>query len=243
MPNHITNIVITDIDLSKYKSEGIDEDTKKPYKLDFDFNKIIPMSDSLHMKNFHSGIETWVKICTGQINFEPAENPTIDIKEFTSRLESSTAIQTIKGKNNRKNVKDFDDKEFEAFIQAIKNYREYGYMSWYEWSIDNWGTKWNAYGVKKIEGFLSFDTAWAHPELIFKKLSSFHPEEKIQVLHNDEGSSEIYLSTYKSGELIEKKEIGNFGYHDDEEKEGYIFEGADFESKDQVFSHLIKTIL
>ena len=45
---------------------------------------------------------------------------------------------------------------------------KYGYASWYEWNIANWGTKWDAYDISIDEDLgrelrVQFDTAWAPP--------------------------------------------------------------------------------
>jgi hypothetical protein len=47
---------------------------------------------------------------------------------------------------------------------------KYGYPSWYEWNIANWGTKWDAYDFGPFEEsesdnelVVQFDTAWAPP--------------------------------------------------------------------------------
>jgi len=57
----------------------------------------------------------------------------------------------------------------------------YGNKNWYDWSIANWGTKWNSYGYQ--EGFdysqtdcLSFQTAWAAPHPVIQKLSEMFPD-------------------------------------------------------------------
>ena len=41
----------------------------------------------------------------------------------------------------------------------------YGKNNWYDWSIENWGTKWNAYhdNLDKANNTLTFDTAWSCP--------------------------------------------------------------------------------
>lgn len=51
-----------------------------------------------------------------------------------------------------------------------KNLREHGARGWYEWSIQNWGTKWDAYesrwGKVSSKGRVqevSFETAWSPP--------------------------------------------------------------------------------
>jgi hypothetical protein len=55
------------------------------------------------------------------------------------------------------------------------NAQTYGYPTWYEFNIDNWGTKWDAYSVGEVtltegELILSFDTAWSAPIPIFNHL-------------------------------------------------------------------------
>ena len=58
-----------------------------------------------------------------------------------------------------------------SFIEKIKKYiniRLYGYDNWYNWSIDNWGTKWDAcephIDHNDIDYFaVSFESAWAPP--------------------------------------------------------------------------------
>jgi hypothetical protein len=63
-----------------------------------------------------------------------------------------------------------------------------GATDWYEWSIANWGTKWNAYDhqVSQDDTVLRFDTAWSHPYPVMIRLSEMFPTELIQVLYADE---------------------------------------------------------
>lgn len=66
-----------------------------------------------------------------------------------------------------------------------------GVICWRPWSIDNWGTKWNAYSTSLESGEsglteLRFDTAWAHPYPVIEKLSKKFPNAVIQVSYADE---------------------------------------------------------
>lgn len=66
-----------------------------------------------------------------------------------------------------------------------------GVICWRPWSIDNWGTKWNAYSTSiepQENGLieLRFDTAWAHPYPVIEKLSKKFPNVLIQVSYADE---------------------------------------------------------
>ncbi len=43
-------------------------------------------------------------------------------------------------------------------------------LNWYDWSIKNWGTKWNACDSYVDECYISFSTAWSLPEPVIRKL-------------------------------------------------------------------------
>ena len=65
-----------------------------------------------------------------------------------------------------------------------------GYGSGYallDWATTWWGTKWNAYNVKReTETRLRFETAWSHPAPVLKVLSHLFPEVTITVKYADE---------------------------------------------------------
>jgi hypothetical protein len=72
----------------------------------------------------------------------------------------------------------------------------------YHWSIQNWGTKWNAYDMEKIDDHsMQFDTAWSMPEPVIRALSKKFPDVGVEIRWADEdlGSNcgEIH---YKAGE-------------------------------------------
>lgn len=64
--------------------------------------------------------------------------------------------------------------------------RSTGLPDWYTWSVDNWGTKWNAYEVQESENGFIFWTAWSTPELMFIALSNLFPDVTITVYFADE---------------------------------------------------------
>ena len=48
----------------------------------------------------------------------------------------------------------------------------YGSNNWYDWSVANWGTKWNAqYSSLNNKNTLWFDTAWSCPIPVLNKLA------------------------------------------------------------------------
>lgn len=64
--------------------------------------------------------------------------------------------------------------------------------NWYNWSIANWGTKWNAYDVTlATKGdwklVYRFSTAWSIPEPVIKKLAEMFPDVAIEFIAADDG--------------------------------------------------------
>ena len=64
--------------------------------------------------------------------------------------------------------------------QEAHNVKEYGYKNWYDWCVDNWGTKWDiAEGEWDMEDLdadatmvgVSFDTAWAPPIEFYRTMT------------------------------------------------------------------------
>ena len=53
----------------------------------------------------------------------------------------------------------------------------YGANNWYDWSIKNWGTKWDACDATWYsDDNVTFNTAWNMPEPIYRKLSKIFPD-------------------------------------------------------------------
>jgi hypothetical protein len=91
--------------------------------------------------------------------------------------------------------------------QRIKNdlIKKYGYDNWYDWRVENWGIKWDAYDCDTIElgdTETKFNTAWITPKKIFIELSKKYPDVVITVDYADEDiGSNCGIATYKNGEV------------------------------------------
>ena len=57
--------------------------------------------------------------------------------------------------------------------------KKYGSNNWYDWSCDNWGTKWNAYSSYCDVDTIEFDTAWSCPLPVLDKLAEICYEYNI----------------------------------------------------------------
>ena len=71
-----------------------------------------------------------------------------------------------------------------------------GIPDWYEWQCENWGTKWNAKQDKPVEVWetpdlmvatYEFDTAWATPEPVIRRIIKDWPELEVTGGWIDEG--------------------------------------------------------
>lgn len=101
----------------------------------------------------------------------------------------------------------------------------------YYWCIENWGTKWDAYGVYCEYGGgselgLFFRTAWSTPKPIFDKLAEMFPELTITIDFADENwGSNCGTITYENGKMTSWVDedinfaMGLWGYSPEEIKE------------------------
>ena len=73
-----------------------------------------------------------------------------------------------------------------------KEMEMYGNDNWYDWSVEHWGTKWDAINscvsVNHSNGEISvwFETAWACPEPVIEELARLYPDTLIRLEYADE---------------------------------------------------------
>lgn len=110
---------------------------------------------------------------------------------------------------------DLDRETFLLGKKASANINKYGAPTWYDWRIDHWGTKWDAYGYDEGKDYsqskeLRFLTAWSAPHPILRKLSELYPALEIthQWADEDIGFS-CGTAVYRSGEQTELNAMKN----------------------------------
>lgn len=103
--------------------------------------------------------------------------------------------------------------------------------NWYNWNVENWGTKWDAYhsevsSVDTPEGlFYTFETPWGIPEPVFRAMVSQFPELGFHFWSEEEQG---WGAEYKgeNGRLVLTKEWdipdSHADYVDRENEEGCI---------------------
>lgn len=76
--------------------------------------------------------------------------------------------------------------------QARVRTKLYGAANWYDWSVNNWGTKWNASDTyinfeNAVNMEFSINTAWSFPLPVFIELSELYPELTFEIDCVEEG--------------------------------------------------------
>lgn len=134
----------------------------------FDFNKIIPAPQELYEVPAGADEKYAMKIATARKELGPKwkETSTLQVAWMKERTLDEWA--------------DLGDK-------YLYNIDHFGHSTWYDWCIENWGTKWNTSEVRwNGNDYVEFDTAWSFPEPIFVKLAETYPEVVISVDFADE---------------------------------------------------------
>lgn len=220
MPNYVTNIISLHGDPKQIK-QLLDQVAFEGHPGTFDFNKVVPMPASLD-------------ITEGTIK-EDAVNAYISATNPGNRSELSPvgklklgdhALLYVEAKKAMRfglpntRLKDSEIKELaqrhqlaspEALValgkQYVDNVHEHGAATWYDWRINNWGTKWNNEPddlmVNEKDSSLHFLTAWSAPIPIVEELSHQHPELSLSISWADEDLGQnVGQATFQNGELI-----------------------------------------
>lgn len=134
----------------------------------------------------------------------------------------------------------------EIFLCGVQAYKETGYTNWYDWSIQNWGTKWNAYDgsvsdiqrIPRASNYMmeaTFNSAWSPPKEALEVLSGVYPECSFHCYALDEGGGFATESHIVDGfsdehewdwrQMAEEIFCFEFDDYDDEEKESEAANG------------------
>ena len=190
MPNYVVNNIYL-----KGPQEEIDKvikllgkDIKNPEE-QIDFNNVIKMPESLNLvagsvaENY---IAAYLKTLTDKDKVDIAKK----MGKVPARYEGDylkkyydAFIKTLKPKdmeylNSRlsKDFKELNPASIEEVGKAyIENIINHGADTWYDWSVNNWGCKWNACESEIEDNVISFHTAWSGSFPITETLSEMFP--------------------------------------------------------------------
>jgi hypothetical protein len=93
--------------------------------------------------------------------------------------------------------------------------KEYGVSNWYDWSILNWGTKWDCYDVREwniavadeeMSATIYYETAWSPATQVWLTVSQQYPTLTFFHEFADEGGGFLGDETIHNGTVIEENE-------------------------------------
>lgn len=172
-----------------------------------DFNKIIPMPESLMIEcgsRTTKGLKMYRQFIESYTHGLTAENALEAIKHIPVESEEKFIAQ---------HPDIINEKEVWEFGKAAwQNIQQYGVPTWYEWSVRNWGTKWNAVGYEDnslfgydCEDGIRFETANSAPHAVIDKLAKEYPN--IGFFHawaDEDIGSNCGELTYINGTVVEE---------------------------------------
>jgi hypothetical protein len=183
MPNHVqhrlTLVNASEADIKKFNGLFHEDD-------DFiSLNKIIPMPESLRIESGSRSSKA---------------------EEIINSADPEQALADHLAKmREEKHYTDEDCQEFKELVDKVKhNLDNYGYPTWYDWSIKTWGTKWDTYDGGSIDDqSCYFQTAWSTPYPAMVALSKMLPDCEIEVEYADEDyGHNCGRYALKNGEVI-----------------------------------------
>lgn len=222
MPNYVTNIIT--MNANKKQLQEIYETIKADDGElgSFDFNKLVPMPESLNVTKgsvTDKSINAYLSYMRNEFVLHP-DRPGLpdEIKRYVSAAAQirrhdmffTTELMTpetidVEAERHNMSTPDF----LELGKKYLDNQLNFGAPTWYDWSIANWGTKWNVQeGIHMDEEdprIMNFDTAWSAPLPIIEALSKRFPNVEITIQWADEDiGNNVGQQTYLDGEVTDE---------------------------------------
>lgn len=166
-----------------------------------DFNKLIPMPEDIRDTRVDSYNEE-------AFTYFLYKNPYIDTSFFDRSDRHSINQEYGHIIANRYKTEELNQL-YKAGEKQYDNIKRYGSRNWYDWSVKNWGTKWNAMEADVNFGdhsYISFDTAWCAPvpiiELIDLPTECAYEDGFAETYNSDEGWGEYGSNTEEANDIL-----------------------------------------
>ena len=127
-----------------------------------------------------------------------------------------------------------------------KEKKIYGDNNWYDWSIKNWGTKWNSVDAESLDDEIQFLTAWSPCNPVIAALAEQFPTMRFTYTFYETGMCFCGKRVYENGEISFYYD-GNYAENplcdnSDEWAEDYVISDPLFPIKDSGFLEEIQDI-
>jgi hypothetical protein len=192
MPNYVQNKIMFDCPDEKAKeiltAVMYDPDPANKDSTGYgtiDFNKLIPMPPSL-MIECGSSTERGIEMYLSAINPKSSDMglPKLSANAFRQlvlKLNQERLFSEYRSWLSDSEIAEYTKRDtMDNLLQsgkiAVDNLLKYGATTWYDWSVQNWGTKWNSCDPQKAnDSTLVFTTAWSAPHPILEALTARFP--------------------------------------------------------------------
>lgn len=151
----------------------VDEDEDSGYS--FDFNRVIPMPEVIKNTIADNHSDSLMKWFTDNIEKEDFICYETYCMWFNEQEHKHTEILTQ-----------------ERFDTLGLCFVKYGSIDWYQWSVKNWGCKWNSSETRILtdepnELSIGFQTPWNEPTGVLSKLNELYGDLHFESCHEHEG--------------------------------------------------------
>jgi hypothetical protein len=161
------------------------------------------------------------------------------LKEFVSKTVSTPETGTEEFKMNNLYPTPPELLEEKAFANSENSealVKKYGASDWYDWRVNNWGTKWDigeCYILENTDELfqVSFDSAWSPPCPFLKYASEQYPELNFSMVFDEPGNDFCGIYNISRGGQDEIIEEGSYIYQDDDSRE------VEFDSDNQKWKY------
>lgn len=221
MPNWVTNIMKFTGDKTSIENLFAAVRTENS---DFSFEKIIPMPKTLNLPQSSSSsmfiafyLNSLPEVKRKDILDELAGNKQTEshVRDYFHDKDSvseENLLSVCKCYDNEQYYFAYGDTPADVGKQYVENLLVYKHATWYGWSCEHWGTKWDACGASANpkSNEIRFTTAWSRAsDEILLKLSEMFPETRFTYHYADEdfGSNVGALAFFNGTKVFEDRPI------------------------------------
>lgn len=161
--------------------------------LEFNYDEIIPMPPTIMLAMSSSAILEW-DCLTADTSVQCRDikrgrrliYKLLKLLDMSDKSTVGEALEALELKKVESSEKEYDTLEYYQYLVSQVNLHRYnlahfGQRNWYDWSLENWGVKWNAY-YTEIEHdddggmVFNFCSPWGWPQSVYEKMVKMFPD-------------------------------------------------------------------